>query len=208
MLDKAKSLLTKAEKQFFDSSFGAALAKHTQAQVQAAVKQARILRNKWRDLSQSQARTVKRAGRATDSANARTRDKHDLLADVVTRFEKRLREFETLVAEATGVKKPAAAKGAAKKSAAKSAKAAAKPAAKRVSRPTVASKKASGRVTSGLPAPTGTQLVSFDRSKQRSAAAAAKASRIARGGQGTQRLGHVAASGRRAQRRRDIHSRG
>jgi hypothetical protein len=52
------------------------------------------------------------------------------------------------------------------------------------------------------------QLVTFDRSKQRKATTAAKASRIKRSGQGTQRLGHTAASGRRAQRRRDIHSRG
>jgi len=202
VIDKARTLLTGAEKKFFDSSFGAALAKHTHAQVQAAVKQARILRNKWRDLYASQSRTAKRSGRATAAANVRTREKHELLADVVARFEKRLDELKAAVTSATR-SAPAKAIAAPKKKPAKPARktAAAKPVA-------VASKKASRRVTNGLvEAPAG-QLVRLDRSKQRSAQTAAKASRIKRGGQGTQRLGHVAASGRRAQRRRDIRSRG
>ena len=46
VVKRAKDLLTGAEKKFFDSSFGASLAKATQSQVQSAVKQARILRNK------------------------------------------------------------------------------------------------------------------------------------------------------------------
>ena len=202
VIDKARTLLTGAEKKFFDSSFGTALAKHTHAQVQAAVKQARILRNKWRDLYASQSRTAKRSGRATAAANVRTREKHDLLADVVARFEKRLDELKAAVTSAARTA-PAKTVAAPKKNSAKPARktAAAKPVA-------AASKKASRRVTDGLiEAPAG-QLVRLDRSKQRSAQTAAKASRIKRGGQGTQRLGHVAASGRRTQRRRDIRSRG
>jgi hypothetical protein len=197
VVDSAKKLLSRAEKQFFDSSFGAALAKHTQAQVQAATKQARILRNKWRDLLQQQSRSAKRSGRATEAANARTRDKHDILAGVVERFEKRLAELQDFVAHATAPAKAPAAKPAAKSKAARAAKTA-----------TVKSKKASRRVTNGLAAAPAAQLVQFDRSKQRSALTAAKASRIKRGGQGTQRLGHTAASTRRAQKRRDIRSRG
>lgn len=202
VVEKARSLLTAAEKKFFDSSFGAALAKHTQAQVEAAVKQARILRNKWRDLHQSQSRTAKRAGRATVATNARTRDKHDILAGVVTRFEKRLDELKALV---TPTRRDVPTKPARK--------AAAKPAAKPAAKTTAnvertKSKKASRRVTAGLVEIPATQVVRFNRSKQRSALTAAKASRILRSGQGTQRLGHTAASGRRAQRRRDIHSRG
>lgn len=202
VIDKARTLLTGAEKKFFDSSFGAALAKHTQAQVQAAVKQARILRNKWRDLYATQSRTAKRSGRATSATNLRTREKHDLLADVVARFERRLDELKAAVTSATRTA-PAKTVAAPKKKPAKPARktAAAKPVA-------VASKKASRRVTAGLIEAPATQLVQFDRSKQRSALTAAKASRIKRGGQGTQRLGHTAASGRRAQRRRDIRSRG
>ncbi|MFM8495288.1 MAG: hypothetical protein ACKOEM_07135 [Planctomycetia bacterium] len=202
VIDKARTLLTGAEKKFFDSSFGAALAKHTHAQVQAAVKQARILRNKWRDLYASQSRTAKRSGRATAAANVRTREKHDLLADVVARFEKRLDELKAAVTSAARTA-PAKTVAAPKKKSAKPARKTA--AAKRVA---AASKKASQRVTNGLVEAPAAQLVRLDRSKQRSALTAAKASRIKRGGQGTQRLGHVAASGRRAQRRRDIRSRG
>lgn len=202
VIDKARTLLTGAEKKFFDSSFGAALAKHTHAQVQAAVKQARILRNKWRDLYANQSRTAKRSGRATAAANVRTREKHDLLADVVARFEKRLDELKAAVTSAARTA-PAKTVAAPKKKSAKPARKTA--AAKRVA---AASKKASQRVTNGIVEAPTAQLVRLDRSKQRSALTAAKASRIKRGGQGTQRLGHVAASGRRAQRRRDIRSRG
>ncbi len=201
VVDAARTLLTRAEKQFFDSSFGAALAKHTHAQVQAAMKQARILRNKWRDLLQQQSRSAKRSGRATEAANARTRDKHDILAGVVERFERRIAELEKLVTHATAPAKAAPAKPATVAAAKSKAKRTAKPA-------TVKSKKASRRVTNGLAAVPAAQLVTFDRSKQRSALTAAKASRIKRGGQGTQRLGHSAASTRRAQKRRDIRSRG
>lgn len=201
VVESARKLLNRAERQFFDSSFGAALAKHTHAQVQAAMKQARILRNKWRDLYQTQSRSAKRSGRATEAANARTREKHDILAGVVERFEKRIAELQAAVERATTSTTARAAKPAAK--------AAAKPKAKRAAKPaTVASKKASRRVTNGLAAVPATQTVRFDRSQQRSALTAAKASRIKRGGQSTQRLGHTAASTRRAQKRRDIRSRG
>jgi len=199
---KARALLTAAEKKFFDSSFGAALAKHTHAQVESATKQARILRNKWRDLYQAQSRSAKRTGRATEAANARTRDKHDILSDVVERFEKRLQELQAMVTAASPVKTAAARKPS--RPATK-----AKVTVKRTVKATaVKSKKASRRVTAGLPAAPVTEPVRFDRAKQRTAVTAAKASRIKRSGQGTQRLGHMAASGRRAQRRRDIHSRG
>lgn len=203
VVSQARAILTAAEKKFFDSSFGAALAKHTHTQVEAAAKQARILRNKWRDLYQSQGRSAKRAGRATEAANARTRDKHDILAGVVERFEKRLAELRAAVGAAgQEIAKVAAVKPAAK-AASKS------KTSKRVAKPTaVKSKKASRRVTSGVAEPSTNQAVRFDRSQQRSALTAAKASRIKRGGQGTQRLGHMAASGRRAQKRRDIRSRG
>lgn len=204
VVEKARALLTAAEKKFFDSSFGASLAKHTHAQVQAAVKQARILRNKWRDLHQSQSRSAKRSGRVTEAANARTRDKHDILAGVVERFEKRLGELQAAVTAAAKPPVKAAAMKKAVKPAAK-VKTKVKPSAKSAA---ARSKKASRRVTAGLPTTPAVELVLFDRAKQRTATTAAKASRITRSGQGTQRLGHMAASGRRAQRRRDIRSRG
>lgn len=201
VIEKARALLTGSEKKFFNSSFGATLAKHSHAQVEAAVKQARILRNKWRDLYASQSRTAKRSGRATAAVNLRTREKHDLLADVVARFEKRLAELKAAVSSSAP---PTAAKAAAAppKKPAKPARKILAKAERRVS------KKASRRVTAGLAAAPAAQLVTFDRAKQRKATTAAKASRITRSGQGTQRLGHTAASGRRAQRHRDIRSRG
>lgn len=199
VVDSARKLLSRAERQFFNSSFGAALAKHTQAQVQAAMKQARILRNKWRDLHQAQSRSAKKSGRATAVANARTREKHDILAGVVERFERRIAELEAAFDKAPAPVARPAARPAPKP----------KAKAKRAARPaTVASKKASRRVTNGLAAEPATQPVRFDRAQQRLALTAAKASRIKRGGQGTQRLGHTAATTRRAQKRRDIRSRG
>ena len=201
VIEKARALLTGAEKKFFNSSFGAALAKHSHAQIEAAVKQARILRNKWRDLYASQSRTAKRSGRATAAANVRTREKHDLLADAVARFEKRLAELKAAVSSSA---RPAAAKVATTtpKKPTKATRKILAQAERRIS------KKASRRVTAGLAAAPAAQLVTFDRAKQRKATTAAKASRIKRSGQGTQRLGHTAASGRRAQRHRDIRSRG
>ena len=202
VVEKARSLLTAAERKFFESSFGAALAKHTRARVQAAVKQARILRNKWRDLYASQSRTAKRSGRTTQVANTRTRDKHDILAGVVERFERRLEELSAAVAGAgrSPMKAGAAERGA---------KPAPQPRTKRPLKPVaLKSKKASRSASAGLEAASAAQLIRFDRAKQRSAVTAAKAGRIARGGQGTQRLGHTAASTRRAQKRRDVRSRG
>ena len=109
VLGRAKELLTAAERKVFDSSFGAALSKATQAQVQAAAKHTRILRDKWRDLYESQTRAAKKTGRgAVASVNARTQEKHDLLAAALLRFEKRLGELKTVVAGAAAKVKPAA----------------------------------------------------------------------------------------------------
>jgi hypothetical protein len=122
VLGRAKELLTVAEKKVFDSSFGAALSKATHAQVQAAAKHTRILRDKWRDLYESQTRAAKKAGRsAVASVNARTQDKHDLLAAAVLRFEKRLGELKTAVESAVAKAKPAAKAAIAKATAVKKA---------------------------------------------------------------------------------------
>ena len=131
VVKRAKDLLTGAEKKFFDSSFGASLTKATQAQVQSAVKQARILRNKWRDLYQEQTRSSKRGGKpAAGAGNARTQHKHELFAGAVERFEKRLSDLKEYVAEAVSAPKAAAKpakKATAKPAVAKKAKVSAKP---------------------------------------------------------------------------------
>jgi hypothetical protein len=205
VVKRAKDLLTGAEKKFFDSSFGASLAKATQAQVQSAVKQARILRNKWRDLYQEQTRSSKRGGKpAAGAGNARTQHKHELFAGAVERFEKRLSDLREYVAEAVSAPKAAAKpakKAVAKSAVAKKAKVSAKPV-------KAISKKArqAASLATLAKSPT-TQAIRFDGAKQRSALTAAKAGRIKMQGLDTQRVSHIAARGRRAQARRDMRSR-
>jgi hypothetical protein len=211
VIERAKDLLTGAEKKFFDSSFGSSLAKATQAQVQSAVKQARILRNKWRDLYQEQTRSSKRGGKASAGAgagNARTQHKHELFAGAVERFEKRLSDLKEYVAEA--VSAPKAAAQPAKKAIAKRAVAKKAVATPKVSpQPVKAiSKKArQAKARAALATSPATQAIRFDGAKQRSALTAAKAGRIKLQGLGTQRVSHIAARGKRAQARRDMRSR-
>jgi hypothetical protein len=211
VVKRAKDLLSGAEKKFFDSSFGASLAKATQSQVQSAVKQARILRNKWRDLYQEQTRSSKRGGKASAGAgagNARTQHKHELFAGAVERFEKRLSDLKEYVAEA--VSAPKAAAQPAKKAIAKRAVAKKAVATPKVSpQPVKAiSKKArQAKARAALATSPATQAIRFDGAKQRSALTAAKAGRIKLQGLGTQRVSHIAARGKRAQARRDMRSR-
>ena len=205
VVKRAKDLLTGAEKKFFDSSFGASLTKATQAQVQSAVKQARILRNKWRDLYQEQTRSSKRGGKpAAGAGNARTQHKHELFAGAVERFEKRLSDLKEYVAEAVSAPKAAAKpakKSVSKPAVAKKAKVSAKPV-KAISKK--ARQAASLTTLAKSPA---AQAIRFDGAKQRSALTAAKAGRIKLQGLDTQRVSHIAARGRRAQARRDMRSR-
>lgn len=94
-LKTIRSLLTAAERKVFDSSTGKALAAAGRDQLQAAVGQARTLRDKWRDLYAQQTRTTKRTAKAGTAANDRSRDKADLFAGAVERLEKRLAEIGT-----------------------------------------------------------------------------------------------------------------
>lgn len=211
VVKRAKDLLTGAEKKFFDSSFGASLAKATQAQVQSAVKQARILRNKWRDLYQEQTRSSKRRGKASAGAgagNARTQHKHELFAGAVERFEKRLSDLKEYVAEAVSAPRVAAKpakKAAAKPAVAKTANKKTKVSAKPVKAISKKARQAASLAT--LAKSPATQAIRFDGAKQRSALTAAKAGRIKLQGLGTQRVSHIAARGKRAQARRDMRSR-
>lgn len=92
-LDQVRSLLTSAERKVLQSSMGAAIAKATKEQVEAAMKRARGLRDKWRDLQEGQARSTKRSSRAGSAVNQRTRAKHDVFDGAVKRLEARLTEF-------------------------------------------------------------------------------------------------------------------
>ena len=213
MAKKILALLTKAEKMFLDSSIGQSLAKATHVQVQAAAKQARVLRKKWRDLYESQMRSTKRtAGAATRPTNARSLEKHNLFSDAVVRLEKRLVELASLVTSSPVSKSLAKKTVAASKKVglvAKRVKVAAQakiaPRAKIAAR--VSARASRAAVRADLSALSTTQAIQFDRVKQRSALTAAKAGRIKQEGLGTRRLGHAASRGKRAQARRDTRSR-
>ena len=213
MAKKILALLTKAEKSFLDSSIGQSLAKATHVQVQAAAKQARVLRKKWRDLHESQMRSTKRtAGAATRPTNARSLEKHNLFSAAVIRLEKRLAELASLVTSSPVSKSLAKKTVAASKKVglvAKRVKVAAQakiaPRAKIAAR--VSARASRAAVRADLSALSTTQAIQFDRVKQRSALTAAKAGRIKQEGLGTRRLGHAASRGKRAQARRDTRSR-
>ena len=213
MAKKILVLLTKAEKMFLDSSIGQSLAKATHVQVQAAAKQARVLRKKWRDLHESQMRSTKRtAGAATRPTNARSLEKHNLFSAAVVRLEKRLAELASLVTSSPVSKSLAKKTVAASKKVglvAKRVKVAAQakiaPRAKIAAR--VSARASRAAVRADLSALSTTQAIQFDRVKQRSALTAAKAGRIKQEGLGTRRLGHAAARGKRTQARRDTRSR-
>ncbi len=213
MAKKILALLTKAEKSFLDSSIGQSLAKATHVQVQAAAKQARVLRKKWRDLYESQMRSTKRtAGAATRPTNARSLEKHNLFSDAVVRLEKRLAELASLVNSSPVSKSLAKKTVAASKKVglvAKRVKVAAQakiaPRAKIAAR--VSARASRAAVRADLSALSTTQAIQFDRVKQRSALTAAKAGRIKQEGLGTRRLGHAASRGKRTQARRDTRSR-
>ena len=213
MAKKILALLTKAEKSFLDSSIGQSLAKATHVQVQAAAKQARVLRKKWRDLYESQMRSTKRtAGAATRPTNARSLEKHNLFSAAVIRLEKRLAELASLVTSSPVSKSLAKKTVAASKKVglvAKRVKVAAQakiaPRAKIAAR--VSARASRAAVRADLSALSTTQAIQFDRVKQRSALTAAKAGRIKQEGLGTRRLGHAASRGKRAQARRDTRSR-
>ena len=213
MAKKILALLTKAEKIFLDSSIGQSLAKATHVQVQAAAKQARVLRKKWRDLHESQMRSTKRtAGAATRPTNARSLEKHNLFSAAVIRLEKRLAELASLVTSSPVSKSLAKKTVAASKKVglvAKRVKVAAQakiaPRAKIAAR--VSTRASRAAVRADLSALSTTQAIQFDRVKQRSALTAAKAGRIKQEGLGTRRLGHAASRGKRAQARRDTRSR-
>lgn len=92
-----RDLFTAAEKKVLDSSFGTALANATHTQLDAATKQARLLRDKWRDLTAGQGRKTKRTAGSAAGANSRSHEKADVFHEAVERLEKRLGELAAAV---------------------------------------------------------------------------------------------------------------
>jgi len=92
-----RDLFTAAERKVLDSSFGTALTNATHTQVDAASKKARILRDKWRDLTAGQGRKTKRSAGSVTAANSRSVEKADVFHAAVDRLEKRLGELAAAV---------------------------------------------------------------------------------------------------------------
>lgn len=92
-----RDLFTAAERKILDTSFGSALSSATHTQIDAAAKQARILRDKWRDLTAGQGRKTKRAAGPVTGANARSHEKADVFHEAIERLEKRLGELAAAV---------------------------------------------------------------------------------------------------------------
>lgn len=83
--------LTAAEQRVLDSTVGSALVTATRNQLQLAIKRARSLRDKWRDLFNRQSLTNKKgATRANDPANTRSLEKAELFGAAVKRLEARI----------------------------------------------------------------------------------------------------------------------
>jgi len=91
-LKAIRTMLTAAERRVFDSSVGRELVAAGREQLQAAISQARTLRDKWRDLYAQQTRTTKRTAKAGTPANDRSREKSELFAGALVRLEARLAE--------------------------------------------------------------------------------------------------------------------
>jgi len=231
-LDQFRSLLTAAERRVLQSSTGATIAKATKEQVEAAMKRARVLRDKWRDLQAAQTRSTKRSPRAGSAANDRTRAKHEVFDGAVKRLEARLAEF------AAGVKAVVGRQGERFGAPTKPSKAGRKRLARgsRASLRTALKAKTKelnrGRKSTGQQAPAAAATVvkavvasesaskkrkkpvapraavvqkglAFDPAKQRSAKAAAAAARLRFDGATTRRAGNALAATKRAQGRRD-----
>ena len=98
--------LTAAEQRVLDSTVGSSLASATRSQLQAAIKQARTLRDKWRDLFNRQSLTSKKGGtRTNDPANTRSLEKAELFGAAVKRLEARIEELAEGISAAVGGKR-------------------------------------------------------------------------------------------------------
>lgn len=105
-LDQVRALLTAAEQKVLASSMGATIAKATREQVEAAMKRARGLRDKWRDLHAAQSRSTKRSAKAGTPTNDRTKAKHDVFDGAVKRLEARFTELAAGVKSVVGGRAP------------------------------------------------------------------------------------------------------
>ncbi|MFG5779085.1 hypothetical protein ACFIQF_18625 [Comamonas sp. J-3] len=111
---QVQSLLTQAELELFQASRATAIKAFTVRQLEAKIKRARALRNKFRDLHQRQ---VVRTGASPATArkpmggeNARTEVKAEVMQEVLSRFEAQLEKAQNAPAKKKAPAKAAASK--------------------------------------------------------------------------------------------------
>ena len=95
---EAKKLLTAAELELFDAGRSTEIRKLTKPELRKKLERSRKLRDKYRDLYRRQRLTIRsevgsKAG-AKGDANERTRQKEEIFAESVARFEARILEIE------------------------------------------------------------------------------------------------------------------
>ena len=121
--NQAKTLCNKTEYQFFESSLKGNVEKLPQARVQDGIKRARTLRDKYRDLHKRQRLTTRdRTGTKKGlkpGTNERTEQKAKLFAEVLGRFEARLKVLKQEAKISAASKKKVSKKAPAKKAASK-----------------------------------------------------------------------------------------
>lgn len=111
---QARPLMTAAEYEFFETSFGDALKALTPARIAGKVRRARTLRDKYTDLLRRQkiatrGRTGSKSG-ANGDANARTERKAQAFGEALERFEARGSQLEAAQAREAKRKSTADAK--------------------------------------------------------------------------------------------------
>jgi hypothetical protein len=101
---QATALLNKAEMSLYDDSRANALRQFDEKALQGRISRARTARDRARDLFQRQKlstrdRTGSKRG-VSGSANQRSNEKAELMADIVSRFEARLQQLQPVEAAA------------------------------------------------------------------------------------------------------------
>ncbi|NYZ64108.1 hypothetical protein [Luteimonas deserti] len=162
---KATSLLSSTEMGLFDDSRANALRAHSDAQLARLITRARTARDRARDLEKRQrlalrTATGSKSGRA-GQGNARSGEKAELLADILTRLESQQQTRTPQAKRGAPAKATGAATPAVKKTA--------KKAAKKASAGRAATKKTSAKKTASSPATT-TQAASKKTTRARTGA--------------------------------------
>lgn len=105
---RAKQICTKSELDLVLQSTTKYIGNLDSKQLKSAVRRSRTLRDKWRDLTNSQTRDTKATSPENlGEANARSSEKATLFDETLARFEKRLSKLDVASTKASPAKKPA-----------------------------------------------------------------------------------------------------